>query len=85
MISAWIGFRYHELLCGDQLDYSVGSCYGGVHASIDYLIPSLFGASLTHSFPRDRQTGTPLRMADAYCVCMCVCGQLHALLPGCVL
>lgn len=43
------------------------------YASLDDLVPGLFGASVLTHFPEtDRQTGTPLRMADTCCVCMCV-------------
>ena len=54
---------------------------------LDDLIPGLFGASVTHSFPRDRQTD---RYSSAYgrhllCVHVCVGHCMHVLLTGCVL
>ena len=58
------------------------------YASLDDLVPGLFGASVLTHFPEtDRQTGTPLRMADTslLCVHVCVGHCMYVLLTGCVL
>ena len=67
--------QYHELLCGDQSDYDVGSCYGGVHTS-KWLPHPRFVWSLFYSLISQRQTD---RYSSAYgrhslCMHACVCG-----------